>query len=341
MNQRKQVTRDNHYVPQFYLKLWSKNGNTILCYDTVARNEGQKLWRSASIKHAATWRDFYTQHIGEELDDSIERYIEQHYETPAKECIQKLVGGCALDSEELLRLVDFAVLQMVRTPAWYSKTNEITQSIFADVMRKTVEEALADIREQRFDKHHQFDEYAEASKRKPFPNAPIETSIDKANNAIKSEIAIGRENYLASLGNTLNGTIAGVMRGYHWSILKTPDGFELPTSDNPFTRLAYRDKDTYDLDGGLGVRKVDLFMPLTPRHLLFTEVGMMRNVDPYLLWNDSARDLIIKAIVENATRYVYSRSEDGFIVAVRPRRIDPEYDDLMRKSLSHWDELQQ
>lgn len=38
--------RNNHYVPQMYLKQWSNNGNTIWTYDTIAWSKRQKVWES-------------------------------------------------------------------------------------------------------------------------------------------------------------------------------------------------------------------------------------------------------------------------------------------------------
>ena len=339
MVQMRQKARNNHYVPQFYLKQWSNNGNSVLCYDTIVRHEGQRLWRSVAIKNIACWKDFYSQRQDGEIDDSIEQYIERHYETPAKTCLQKLNDGAQLAGDDLACLVDFAILQMARTPAWY-KTNAITVNIFKDVMEESVRGTLEDYEANRLDKSNFYSNYAEESRQEPFPNAPIETRIDEDESGIISTISIGRQNYLASMGRTLNGDIAKRLRSYDWTILQMPKDHDLPTSDNPFTRLAYRGEKGYDLDGGLGVPRVDLFMPLTPNHLLFVEVGADQKAEPFFLWNEAARSLIIRAIVDNASQYVFSRFESDAIVAMRPRRVDPDYVDVMHKNVMQWDELQ-
>ena len=340
MAQARQKTRNNHYVPQFYLKQWSNNGNSVLCYDTIVRHEGQRLWRPAAIKNIACWKDFYSQRQDEEIDDSIEQYIERHYETPAKACLQKLSNGVELNNNDLTCLVDFAILQMARTPAWYNKTNAITADIFADVMEESVRGTLEDYKANRLDKLSFYNGYAEEHQQEPFPNTPIETRIDEEESGIVSTISIGRQNYLASMGRTLNGEIAKILRSYDWTILQMPEGYDLPTSDNPFTRLAYRGKNGYDLDGALGVPRVDLFMPLTPHHLLFVEVGAAQKAEPFFLWNEAARNLIIHAIVDNASQYVFSKFENDAIIAMRPRIVDPGYVDAMRENVMHWDELQ-
>ena len=340
MTQAKQKTRNNHYVPQFYLKQWSNNGNSVLCYDTIVRHEGQKIWRSVAIKSIACWKDFYSQRQDGEIDDSIEQYIEKHYETPAKACLQKLNDGVQLAGADLICLVDFAILQMVRTPAWYNKTNAITAELFADVMEESVRGTLEDFEANRLDKLSFYSRYAEGSRREPFPNAPIETRIDKEKRGIISTISIGRQNYLASMGRALNGEITKKLRSYDWTILKMPEDYDFPTSDNPFTRLEYRGEKGYGLDGGLGVPRVDLFMPLTPKHLLFVEVGSNRKADDYLLWDEATRNMIMRAIIDNAQQYIFSKYKDDAIVAMRPRRIDPNYVDAMYENVMYWDDLQ-
>lgn len=55
MGSTRQITRDNHYVPQFYLKRWSKNGNTINVYNArryvYADNQDERVvgWRPQRV----------------------------------------------------------------------------------------------------------------------------------------------------------------------------------------------------------------------------------------------------------------------------------------------------
>ncbi|MFZ2755343.1 MAG: DUF4238 domain-containing protein [Atopobiaceae bacterium] len=54
----KQKTHRNHYVPQFYLRLWSHDGKEVLRYDTLAADERVPLWQKRSIKSTACLTDF-------------------------------------------------------------------------------------------------------------------------------------------------------------------------------------------------------------------------------------------------------------------------------------------
>lgn len=335
----KQTKRNNHIVPASYLRSWSRNGNTVQCYDTIARNIGQGIWRSSSIKHAAYWRDFYSQHDNEGIDDSIEEYLNDSFENDAAGVLKRLWQDKPLNDDDKAILVRFAILQMVRTPAWFAKSNEVTRTVFPQAMEETVSGVIADIDAGRIDRVRQYDDYEALHTKSPFPSTPLETHLDETESQIVSTITLGRENYLASIGNVLNGNVGALMKSYEWAIIRTPEGFELPTSDNPFVRLAYNNDYDYGLDAGIGAKGSDLFMPLTPHHLLITEIGADA-IRADLLESERYRKLIKKAIVENATRYIYCVEPDSEIIEMRPRVIDPDYCEWFDRIMQDWDLIQ-
>ena len=54
------------------------------------------------------------------------------------------------------------------------------------------------------------------------------------------------------------------------------DGWEWFTCDHPVMRLNYNGPDDFTLQGGWDYKGTDLVMPLSPRHLLMTQVGHSR-----------------------------------------------------------------
>lgn len=334
-----QVTRDNHYVPQMYLRRWSNNGNTVHCYSTIVSSEHQPVWRSASIKTTAYWRDFYSQRVDNRIDDSIEVLFGEKYETPAAAAFEKLDVEAHLDKEDLASLVDFAILQMVRVPAWYAKVCTMAPDIFEPVVRTTVRSTLERYRTHGVSALGPKSAGREAAKPSVFPVFDVQVEIDGAQGEIASSMSIDRAYYLACVGRILEGEVGNAMRRYDWSVVKLPTGVSVPTSDNPFVRLAHAKDGRLTLDASVGDYGALLFMPLTPRHLLMTLVGGGVDLQDWVEDGDAVT-LLTEAIVRNATRYVYDNRERDDLVQIRPPRVDRQYDTNMRELMDNWDSYQ-
>lgn len=334
MNKPKQITRDNHTVPQFYLRRWSKNGNSINCYHTIRHNRGQRKWTSAAIKNMPIWRDIYTLDQHGELDDSIEQYF-CHCEERASQAVAKLESQHALTRNELLDLVDFAIAQMVRTPSWATQSNDIIANSFESVSHETfqklLEEAAAGILHPITNDTRDM----ENPDAPPFPPPPLDIEINEDCNEIVTRLRIGQTSSLYAMGRALTGDVAKTMRKHSWSLLEMPNSLELPTSDNPFVRLAVLPSGDIHLDVGVGIKGALLFMPITPRYLLATEVGFGA-INPAYFDNENNQKLIIWAIANNAHRYIFASVKDPSIEAIRPSIVDPEYLQSLSQAQSDW-----
>ena len=336
MSTHRQITHDNHTVPQFYLRKWSNNGNTVNCYHVVRHNEGQRKWTSAKIKSMSVWRDLYTQTNDGKDDDSIERFFQRCEERAAK-AIDNLIANGEVGESEMADLVDFAIAQMVRTPKWLAEQNDVIAGLFPS----TTEEIYGEL----FDKvGHSTPTMQTTSKdlnnvvaegATPFPPPPLEITIDEERNRLISELPIGQRSALYAMGRVLKGNVAKVLRSYTWNLLRFPNGLELPTSDNPFTRLKRVSANTYTTDCGVGVKGALLFMPLTPNWLLATEVGIGK-VEQSRLEDQAVCALIFRAIVENAHHYVYSKRRDDTIELIRRSVVNKEYLQEYEEAKKNW-----
>ena len=110
---------------------------------------------------------------------------------------------------------------------------------------------------------------------------------------------------------------------------------ELPTSDDPFVRLKLLPSGRYSIRCGVGEPGALLFMPITPRYLLATAVGCKR-LNQSLLKNSAYYELVYRAIVENAYRYVYSLKRDNAIEVIRPSVVDPKYLQELNEAKKRW-----
>ncbi len=78
-----QVTRNNHFVPQSYLKRWSADGHRIWCYRILVPNAEMPEWGFRSVRGVADQRDLYTSLVRGQETDEFERWLQTEIEEPA------------------------------------------------------------------------------------------------------------------------------------------------------------------------------------------------------------------------------------------------------------------
>ena len=80
----RQITHDNHFVPQLYLKQWSDDGIHIWAYRILVSHENVPEWDYRPISGVAYQRDLYTSYDnGQEVDD-FEKWLETEFENPVQ-----------------------------------------------------------------------------------------------------------------------------------------------------------------------------------------------------------------------------------------------------------------
>jgi len=237
-----QTTHDNHYVPQFYLKYWSNNRNTILTHDLLVAHKNVKAWREAPIKGIACQRDLYTQHNGGSADDAIEDEFSNKYESPVKEVFKKVIADAAISDGEMGILVDYLVLQAVRTPAWFERVSEILKKVAGPTFESVVKEAEGLSRDELLKKK------PTCMPQAPFPPVPFKVSIDREERCAELRMAVGRQSYQYSIGHFLKGPVNEALHGYAWRVASLRCTSMLPTSDNPVVSFCMRQ------DGQLGIK---------------------------------------------------------------------------------------
>lgn len=340
LNSIRQVKHRNHYVPKLYLKMWSSNGNTIYTYDTVAPNKGAKVWRTASIKNSACWTDFYTRTIDGADNDDVETYLDKRYEAPAKIVFERIAQKAQLSSNDKAVLVDFLTIQMCRTPGWYLKLSKLLPTVFESALEEVsehIEEASKlgslkrEIQEAACNSRKEG-----ASEFRP----PLKVNVDRTEGLIRVDTVMGRSLFLETIKQIEVGEVGKALRSYYWRIVEVPEEFILPTSDNPVVLLSINEDGSYSFNGGVGQKNIDIIMPLSPRHFLFTEVGKECSDIENISFSKANFALIRNAIIDNATRYVYSLRPIAGIQNLRPRIIDPCYYHELEETRSEWHQRQ-
>lgn len=334
-----QHSRDNHFVPQFYLKRWSTNGNTVWDYRTIIHHPNEPIWKRSSIKNSACWKDLYTQHGQEAIDTKIEDFFSDCIETPSLTAFQKIDNGESPSSRDIDVLVNLLIAQLFRTPYAMVKEAQIIRKSFAKVAQKTAKTVSLELNSGRITPNTM--NRGDCSENQPFPTTPLSFKMDSFNNEIHASTTLGRQQFLSAFGNLYYGAVGKTLRSYLWRIIQMPIGVELPTSDNPVVVFGINPLNGHMVfDVGIGTPKAIIVFPLDTRHMLFTQVGVtacqLLQFEP----DTHHLDFFIRAIIQNAGLHIFAKKQLRSIQNIRPREINPEKATELLKVRQQWDEIQ-
>lgn len=323
------ITRNNHFVPQMYLKSWAHNNKRVWAYNLLVPHPNVPNWKEESLKNTGFRTDLYT-HIkdNEELDE-IERFLAQECETPADAPLRKAISGNSLTKEELSILLRFVAAQCVRTPAWYLKQVETWKSTLPPVFDKTLLDLSKKLETIR-------------------PNTPLPSVSNEATllplkvsrtgvktgdkEFIKVESILGKGMWLFAIKHFLTDTYK-VLEQHTWKVVNSLPGTFFPTSDDPVICLNYYDKDDYDFNGGWGKPGGEILFPLSPSKILYTQIGSEYHDNHF---PPHVNTMIIKMIIEHAHRKVYSYKPIRSISNIHSRTVDSAIFEHERKQLEEW-----
>jgi hypothetical protein len=257
------LTRDNHFVPQLYLKNFATPSGEVLEYRILVSRSSVPVWKRVNVAGTGYEKNLYTRIVrGEEADD-----IEQ----------------------------------------WLNRV--LDQSL------KDVEARLREAREsgQRIVSHHaQHTEY--------FPMKIDRKDLPEEKKVrFTRKILVGRGLWFFTMKHILTNTLK-VLYKHKWAILEAPASLGWFTSDDPVICLNFRSESDYDFNGGWNRARANILFPLSPRHLMFTEIGA--NSDPRQVPSRYHARLFRRMIAEHAHRRIYSLAEDGKIPQLKPRLVD-------------------
>jgi len=334
-----QITHDNHFVPQFYLKQWSDDGLRIWAYQILVSHEEVPEWSHRSISRVAYQRDLYTTHDnGEDIDD-FEKWLEADFENPAQESIRKVLKDNPLSLRDWERLAMFLGAQDGRTPSNYLESTERWEKTLSKLLKSTLEESVRKLEQkENLDGINKSSEFENPLFEKVLDIQTVSGSeSDSGQGYVRAEITAGRRLWLQSQRLRLTKTV-DVLKNHKWSIVHPARGFQWFTSDHPVVKLNHYSKGSYDLKGGWGNKGANIFMPISPRHLLFTEIGG-DHPDRFTLSSDQTREFQ-SFIAEGALRWIFAHEQLKIIKKLRPRYVNLEAFSQEADQWKNWDEHQ-
>lgn len=321
-----QILAKNHYVPKGYLRNWCHSDNKLWVYRSLVSNADVPLWKRATPSAIAYHFHLYTKLGDKNLDDEVEKWFDRDFESPAQGAINCVLDNLKLSPEDWNNLVRFVALQDARTPSRLRDHMERAPRKLSEVLSELAEEIphkLSDLK---------------PKDRKGIKNnnlLPLRFTPIKEHDGtfINIESYVGRSTWLFSLRYILTDTIR-VLYKHKWTIIRPYKGMKWFTSDNPVIRLNFTNHDKYDLNGGWDVKQGNILLPLSPEHLLLTQMGCRPPIKGFRFDKDLTV-FIRKIIAENAYRMIFSSEPDSEIIKLSPRKVDAK---LFKQEKDMWNE---
>jgi hypothetical protein len=318
-----QLTRNNHYVPQLYLKQWSSDGQKVCTYRILVSHDKVPEWNYQSISAVGNQRDLYTDFENGEEVDRFEKWMQSEFENPVQESIKNVQKERHLSAFDWDRLISFLAAQDVRTPHNYLESAEQWQTTLPGLIQRTLEESVRILENKEAQTANRIYSPETNKLLAGILDIKVVPSSESASGQgyIRAEVTVGRKLWLQSQELFLTRTI-NVLKKHKWCIARPARGYRWFTSDNPVTKLNFYGTDGYDLKGGWGRRGGNIFMPISPRHLLITQIGD-ELPDRLTLSTDQTKQFQ-KFIAEGAFRWIFAREPQALVRQLRPRHVDAQ-----------------
>lgn len=305
------------------IRHWSDDGLSVQAYRILVSHPGVPEWASRPIRGLAYQNDLYTTVVaGREIDET-ENWIEKEFETPGLRAVDRLLDGTKLHDQEWKRVGRLVAAQDLRTPLNYFESMRRWDQDLPELVKNTLHKAINRISEATA----QGIKLVSKNETTPLSDlfrVRIENSIDgnPETAGIHAEIALDRRLWIASMRHILAGRIAKIFSQHKWSLVQPYGDEEWPLTDHPVLRLNYNGPEQYDFGGGWGNPGSEIMMPISPRFLLYAQVG--RAYQSRFIFPQYETHLVQRLMVERAYRWVFARRPLPWVSAARPRIVSAE-----------------
>ena len=231
-------TKRQHYIPQFYLKNFSQDGEHVYVYDRAKGDKGEIRYQT-TIK-VAHENHFYTYQTRKGTKGNLEDLLGQ-IEGDTAAVIEKVKRERTITPEDKEKLALFVGFLYSRTPAFKAKTQEMTtkagEKIARMMFRMTPKERIR--------------KFLKGKEGKDYTDKELDDLIDFGVNPKRSRIVFKYpQGWWIRTMLEMGTEAAKVFFGMDWLFLFTSQPYAFITSDNPFLLIPPED---YDRFWGVGL----------------------------------------------------------------------------------------
>ena len=263
----------DHYVPQYYLKGFSKDGRTICVYD----KQGSGKF-TTQVKSIANITGFYT--------PKIEQYLSNNVESQANIVLRKIIERNKITVDDKKILSDYIVVMMKRVPRSKERIRELAPSVVKEVSQK-IHEAL------NIAKSMQMESAEFIEKRR----TEIQEFIDRYSREQQKEI------WLDNIPPGMSPRIVEAISSMTWIFWTFDQRPAFLTSDNPifyFTHI------------GIGKPESEVSFPISSHVALWANWRHDLS-EGYLPANTQVVKELNRRTVSIATRYIFHSDNEAWI----------------------------
>lgn len=325
------VTRNNHSVPEAYLRGWSSDGTHVLARRLLVPVSTYPEWERRRVGSLTAYQHLYTVVSQGQESDDLEQWLNNEFESPAALVLARVRENARLTADDFRKLAYYVASQDVRTPASFLEQKQRWERDLEGQMAEIMEEAKTELAE------------AARSGVPLTPRAPVEgarppfrVKLDRdapGGPVIKAEIAVGRELWHFQIRHVLSG-VARVLALHKWHIVRPYPGYTWFTTDHPVLRLNFNNPTEYDFGGGWGKKGSEMLMPLSPQHMLYTQIGYSHS--GLTQFSKEQTELLQKLLAERAFRWIIAHDSQAAPRVTRPRRVDKEAFREEEKAWNQW-----
>jgi hypothetical protein len=288
------------------------------------------VWRRQAIGGLLQYTDLYTSVRDGKESDAVERWLNDEFENPAMEALLRVRADETLTAEHWNRLERWALALDVRTPGHYFETVKRLEKQLPDMLKKTLKSAT---RRSREDWKKRSAEVAALTNAESLPFKVWTERLPEGGGRLHAKIVAGREMWLHGIRYNLTETIKKLPK-LTWSILRPFRDSEWFTSDHPLVRLGYKSEKVYDFGGGWGRDRCEIFVPLSPRHLMYAMAGRHQPADSELTREMTRK--FQRFIAERADRWIINRTEATRPLMFRSRVVSKDAFDAEELMWDEW-----
>lgn len=331
----KKLSRNNHFIPKFYLKNWGSD-NKVWATQLLVPNCNFPIWRQESISVTAVHKNLYVRTDSQKETDEFESWFNEVFETPVQEAFLKAVDDERLSPEDWRRIIDFLASMSMRTPAQFVRAHSNLKKILPDILEKFVDD-FSKKTENEIINEDELNYFQHKLNETYFP---IKIEVDSNSIGINDTkvavgLRVGKGLLLWLMKHILTNT-AEILHKHHWSIISIAEGMSWATTDDPVLCINYYGKDNYDFGGGWNNEGSEIIFPISPTRALYAQVG--RKHPRRFIFDDIKSRDVQKMIICHAHRKIYSCLPDPDIKILRPRKVDLE---IYKDEATQWEKFHQ
>lgn len=311
------LSRNNHFVPQFYLENWGKD-HKIWVMSLLVSHPNIPIWKIDSIKKTSVIRNLYVRSNGVSETDDFELWLNKEFESPVQNAFRKATNDERLTCQDWSLLINFTASMIMRTPARIVKESEKIKELLPKILDQ-FETKVSNMSPQELI----IDMKKKSERSIDDSLLPIRTkvidSIDCEKSVLEIDMHVGKAIHFLVIKHILTSTVK-VLHLHQWKILNIADGMTWSTSDDPVMCVNYFADGKYDFDGGWGREGSEIIFPISPTKIIYTQVGRRNSIRGKL---DIDKSLIIQEmIIKHAHRRINNFEKNSEIEIQRQRTVN-------------------